>query len=302
MNNEQEERYQKALQLMTDEKWLAASSLLEDLINESPSDDVTKALVLALYRAKQYARAFVYFTEQPEVFTGDKGHARLAVYLLLHNQSYITARLFITDLPLDWQAEFEGLIAEAERTAEEKFQTTIQTALRSFYHLGDCPLSEQQERLGAARQLPLTEYLTGAQFLLRDPYAHQLIKAALVDTLRQLGIDRLMALRWLDGREYSINPAKLPAIEELPVVQDLHQALAARLANQNPSEYQLASQELQLQLMLLYPLIENKVIDADGWIDCLVGQIQGEKVSGQPAILATQRQLNQVIDDLGEKP
>lgn len=45
MNNEQEERYQKALQLMTDEKWLEASSLLEDLINEQPSDDVTKALV-----------------------------------------------------------------------------------------------------------------------------------------------------------------------------------------------------------------------------------------------------------------
>ena len=63
MNNEQEERYQKALQLMTDEKWLEASSLLEDLINEQPSDDVTKALVLALYRAKQYARAFVYFAE-----------------------------------------------------------------------------------------------------------------------------------------------------------------------------------------------------------------------------------------------
>ena len=173
MNNEQEERYQKALQLMTDEKWLEASSLLEDLINEQPSDDVTKALVLALYRAKQYARAFVYFAEQAEVFTGDKGHARLAVHLLLHNQSYIAARLFITDLPLDWQDEFETLIAEAEQTAEEKFQTTIQTALRSFYHLGDCPLNEQQERLGAARQLPLKEYLTGAQFLLRDPYAHQ---------------------------------------------------------------------------------------------------------------------------------
>ena len=200
MNNEQEERYQKALQLMTDEKWLEASSLLEDLIDEQPSDDVTKALVLALYRAKQYARAFVYFAEQAEVFTGDKGHARLAVHLLLHNQSYIAARLFITDLPLDWQDEFETLIAEAEQTAEEKFQTTIQTALRSFYHLGDCPLNEQQERLGAARQLPLKEYLTGAQFLLRDPYAHQLIKAVVVDTVRQLGGDQQMALGgWMHG-------------------------------------------------------------------------------------------------------
>lgn len=302
MNNEQEERYQKALQLMTDEKWLEASSLLEDLIDEQPSDDVTKALVLALYRAKQYARAFVYFAEQAEVFTGDKGHARLAVHLLLHNQSYIAARLFITDLPLDWQDEFETLIAEAEQTAEEKFQTTIQTALRSFYHLGDCPLNEQQERLGAARQLPLKEYLTGAQFLLRDPYAHQLIKAALVDTLRQLGVDQRMALRWLDAREYTINPAKLSAIEELPVVQELHRELADRLANHNPSEYQLAGQELQMQLMLLYPLIEEKVTDPAGWVNCLIGRIRGAASEAQPAILAVQRQLGQVIDDLGEKP
>lgn len=302
MNNEQEERYQKALQLMTDEKWLEASSILEELINEQASDDVTKALVLALYRAKQYARAFIYFTEQPEVFTADKGHARLAVHLLLHNQSFIAARLFITDLPLDWQTEFEQLIVKAERAAEKKYQTTIQTALRSFYHLGDCSLNEQQERLGAARRLPLKEYLTGAQFLLRDPYVHQLIKAAIVDTLRRLGADQGMVLRWLDDQEYPVNPAHLSAIEELEVVQSLHQELAGRLADQNPSEYQLASQELQLQLMLLYPLIEEKVTNPVSWIDCLIQQIQGDDPGAKTPFAAIQHRLSEVIDDLGEKP
>ena len=87
MNNEQEEQYQKALKLMTEEKWLKAASLLEDLLNQVPSDDVTKSLVLALYRGKQYARAFVYLVEQPAVFAAVQPNARLAGHRLLHKQS-----------------------------------------------------------------------------------------------------------------------------------------------------------------------------------------------------------------------
>ena len=57
-----------------------------------------------------------------------------------------------------------------------------------------------------------------------------------------------------------------------------------------------------MQLMLLYPLIEEKVTDPAGWVNCLIGRIRGAASEAQPAILAVQRQLGQVIDDLGEKP
>ena len=56
-----------------------------------------------------------------------------------------------------------------------------------------------------------------------------------------------------------------------------------------------------MQLMLLYPLIEEKVTDPAGWVDCLIGRIRGATSEAQPAILAVQRQLGRVIDDLGEK-
>lgn len=301
MNNEQEEQYQKALKLLTEEKWLKAASLLEDLLNQVPSDDVTKSLVLALYRGKQYARAFVYLVEQPAVFAADQSNARLAVHLLLHNQSYISVRLFIAGLPADWQRELIQLVEEGERDARQKFRTTIQTELRSFYHLGDCSLNEQQERLSEAQQLPLDEYLTGAQFLLRDPFTHQLIKASIVDTLRQIGIEKEMVIRWIDGEEYSFVPGDLLSIDDLELVQALRNELTNELGNHNPSELQLANQELQMQLMLLYPLINDQINDVKEWVRCLIMRIRGEKGKVNPKIMATQEQLTKIIDDLSEK-
>ncbi|MGM9892456.1 hypothetical protein [Limosilactobacillus sp.] len=301
MDEEQAKQYQKAQHLIAEKQWLAAAAILEELINKAPNDEVTKKLVWALYQAQQFARAFVYFVEQPAVFTSERQDAELAVRLLLHNQSYIAARLFINELPLAWQTPLLSLVVDSENQAREKYQTTLQTRLRSFYHLGDCSLAEQQERVSDAQQLPLQEYLTGAQFLLRDPFTHQLIKASLVDTLRQLGVDEQVTVRWLDGQEYQLVPADVLAIDEQPVVRELRARLAAELGNQNPSELQLANQELQMQLMILYPLIEQKITDATGWIQYLIARIRGEQVATNPAIEQLQGQLSKIIDDLSQK-
>lgn len=301
MDEEQAKQYQKAQHLIAEKRWLAAAAILEELINKAPNDEVTKKLVLALYQAQQFARAFVYFVEQPAVFTSERQDAELAVRLLLHNQSYIAARLFINELPLAWQTPLLSLVVDGENQAREKYQTTLQTRLRSFYHLGDCSLAEQQERVSDAQQLPLKEYLTGTQFLLRDPFTHQLIKASLVDTLRQLGVDEQVTVRWLDGQEYQLIPADVLAIDEQPVVRELRACLANELGNQNPSELQLANQELQMQLMILYPLIEQKITDVTAWIRYLIARIRGEQVATNPATEQLQDQLSKIIDDLSQK-
>lgn len=301
MNNEQEEQYQKALKLMADEKWLEAGALLEELLNEVPSDEVTKSLVYSLYQGEQYARAFVYLVEQPAVFATDQQNARLAVRLLLRNQSFISARLFISELPVKWREDLLHLVETGEQEMREKFQTTVQTGLRSFYHLGDCSLNEQQERLSTAQQLPLAEYLTGAQFLLRDPFTHQLIKASIVDTLRQVGVKKSLIIRWIDGEEYPFVPAGLLAIDDLELVHALRSELVNQLANQNPSELQLANQELQMQLMLLYPLINNKITNVKQWVDCLISRIHGDEGKNNSSIVELQERLTAIIDDLSEK-
>lgn len=301
MNDEQKNNYQQALELMTQHKWLDAAVILEDLINELPDDEVIKNLVLSLYQAKQYARAFVYFSEQPGIFATDRADAQLAVHLLLQNQSYMSARQFIVGLPVQWQDDLLERVKTAEKFAHEKYQTTIQTLLRSFYHLGDCPLGEQQERLRDAQQLPLADYLTGAQFLLRDPFTHQLIKAAIIDTLRQIVVDKDLTIQWLDGEEYQVNPSQLLAIDDLEIVKELREELAARVEHQDPTQFQLASQELQMQLMLLYPLITAKITAPGDWITCLLARIRGQKVTGLPAIGALQDRLTKIIDDLTEK-
>lgn len=301
MDKGQSEKYQQALQLMAEEKWLDSAVILEDLINESPNDDVNRHLVRALYEAKQYQRAFVYFVEQPLAFTETYSEACLGVQLMLHNQSYMAARQFIVELPTAWQGPLRRDVSEAEMAADQKYRVTIQTLLRSFYHLGDCSLSEQQERLSEAQQLPLNDYLTGAQFLLRDPFTHELIKASIIDTLRQATVNKELTLQWIDKQDYQINPSQLQAIDDLPVVKELRQELNRRLGSKNPTQFQLASQELRLQLMLLYPLIEEKVTSPGEWIDYLIDKISGKKEDKKNPVGPLQDTLTEIIDDLSEK-
>ena len=301
MNKEQSEKYQKALHLMTEEKWLDGATLLEDLINELPNDDVSRHLVRAFYEARQYQRAFVYFIEQPLAFTETFNEARLAVRLMLHNQSYMAARQFIVELPTTWQNTLRRDVEETEMVAGQKYRATIHTLLRSFYHLGDCSLSEQQERLSEAQQLPLNDYLIGAQFLLRDPFTHELIKASIIDTLRQAAVNKVVTLRWIDKRDYQINPSRLQAIDDLLTVKELRQELNRRLGSKNPTQFQLASQELQLQLMILYPLIDEKITSPAEWIDYLIDTISGNEEGEKTPLARLQDSLTKIIDDLSEK-
>ncbi|MBB1078595.1 hypothetical protein H5S09_04715 [Limosilactobacillus sp. STM2_1] len=300
MNEAQQDKYLQAQKLIAAEKWQEASDILEELINNVEDSEVGRLTIISLYHAKQYTRACTYLLEYLEVMFDSLSDAQIALNILVQNELFILARQIINSLS-QWQNELMPLVVTGEEKSRKEYQETLQVRLRDFYHLGDYSLSEQQTRLQAAFKLPLDEFITGAKFLLRDPYTHPLVKSSLIEILCKLHVKDPVTIYWLDKKEYTLIPDDLMPLNALPIVSKGKQLISEKCGNQNPQTEQMATQEFQLQVMFLYPRVGEVIIDVNQWIDILIARIEGEKIKENSVIKQWQGRLGKMIDELIEK-
>lgn len=283
--------YQKALELMGDQRWSEASALLEDLVAQKPEPEYVRSLVSSLSHDHQYMRAMDYLASDPTTFYHSLDWSKLAVTVFLASRYFISARLFVSGGPEKWRKKLTMTIATAEQVAEKEYTETIRQGLRRFYHLGDATVQNQQMRLREAYQLPLVTFLTGVKFVLRDPFVHSLVRANIIEVLRELKISESLTYYWLDKQEYQVIPAELPELENILAVKKVEQRLQERLANDNPSLYKAALQQLNLQLLFLMPRISKVITQPIQWADYLIATLNGQTLAGVPEEISSWQQL-----------
>ncbi|MFR0772025.1 MAG: hypothetical protein ACLSH6_10130 [Limosilactobacillus pontis] len=278
MNEQQVKRYRQAMELIRQEKWGAAAEVLNALAEETADPAVARQLVRALAADHQYVQALSNVLEAPDRFGNDVESAKLAVRLLVQNQRFMLARLFIADCSAEWQSDLMVIVVDGEHTAQIKYHQTIHQRLKDFYHLGDGSLMEQRQRLMEAYDLPLTSFLLGTRFVLRDPFAHYLIKADIIESLRRIEADVQLSYLWIDNQEYQVNPAKLVDQDELTAIKAVRQAITEQLGDTDAIRYQMANQQLDLQLMFLYPRAGQVITDPDKWARVLMATLDGQQL------------------------
>ncbi|MBB1095305.1 hypothetical protein LTY36_00555 [Limosilactobacillus agrestis] len=300
MNETQQDQYLQAQKLIAEEKWQEASDILEDLISDVDDSEIGRLTIIALYHSQQYIRACTYLFEYLEVMFDSFSDAQIAITILCQNELFVLAREVISSLS-QWQEDLLPIVVRGEEKSRLDYQETLQTRLRDFYHLGDYSLQEQQSRLQAAFKLPLNEFVTGAKFLLRDPYTHPLVKSSLVELLSKLQVTDPVTIYWLDKNEYTIVPADIEPLNLLPIVSEGKKLIAEKCGNQNPQTEKMAIQEFQLQAMFLYPRVNQIIKDIDEWTDVLIARIEGKKVVTDTFSSTWQERLSKEIDELIEK-
>lgn len=300
MNEAQQDKYLQAKKLVDEEQWQDASEILEELVTEVDDSEVGRLTIIALYHTQQFTRACTYLFEYLEVMFDDFTDAQIAISILVQNELFILARQVISSLS-QWQDELLSLVVAGEEKSQQEYQETLQARLRDFYHLGDYSLTEQQSRLQAAFKLPLNEFITGSKFLLRDPYTHPLVKSSLVELLCKLQVNDPVTIYWLDKTEYTVIPADLLPLNGLPIVAEGKRLISIKCGNQNPQTERLANQEFQLQVMFLYPRVEQTIVDIDEWINILIGRIEGKTIEEKSDAAKWQSRLGEQIDELMEK-
>lgn len=300
MDERQKRQFRRAMVLIRQQKWQAASNILGNLLAITNTPVIVKKQVLVLVHLHQYVQAQNLVFDQPTLFLGTQVDAKLALQVLLANQHFIKARLFITGAPQTWQTELKQLITDSEQAAELKYQATIKQTLQQFYHLGDGNIRQQRERLDNAYNLPLNDFLLGTRFVLRDPFVQPLIKSDILEKLRAIGVATSVTYLWLDNHEYQVIPAQLKASDDLPIVHAVRRTLRKRLANQDIMRYQLASQQFNLQIMFLFPRITTVITDPQRWVAVLLATIDGQKIPTTDQAVKWQQLITTRINELAQ--
>ncbi|MDD6432475.1 MAG: hypothetical protein PUF79_05045 [Lactobacillaceae bacterium] len=300
MNQGQTKRYQQAEKLIKQGKWGPAGDILDPLVTETADPAATRQLVRVLYKDHQYVQALSNVLDEPELFYQNEEFAGLAVKIMVQNQRFMLARLFVANGPMDWQQDLGTFIQDGEQITQTKYHQTIQQRLKTFYHLGDGNLMEQRQRLDEAYALPLDSFILGTKFVLRDPFVHYLIKADIIESLRKLGVDTQLDYLWIDDQEYQVNPAELPAQDDVPAVKTVRQIIQERLGDQDAISFQMANQQFDLQLMFLFPRAANVITDPTEWANVLLATLNGHEISDNTTAGRWQQRLMTLISTLAQ--
>lgn len=289
MNPEQTEQFNRAKKLFTENKWRDAATILFDLQNEVDDEQLTEWATRALYNSKQYKLAYQVATQNPQVFSND---VKFLVQVGLKAQHFVSTRTMILRQPEEVITELLPLVQQAESDYRQEFKTTIQNQLRTFYHLGDYPLEEQRKRL-------LADFMVGAKFLLRDPFTQQFVKADILNILQQLKCQEEITMLCIDQKEHLIIPNNLPTAYQNSVIVKCQQILSKRLGQTDPQILRALQIQLDLQVILLNPLIDEAITDPEQWVDVMYKRATTGEYSGKnEQIIHWQKRLNQFIDKL----
>lgn len=296
MNAKQQTEFQKAQQLAKNNKWRDAAAIFLDLRDQVDDDLLNIWAARALYCSEQYKLAYQVAIQSPEAFTGER---ELLVKIGLKAQHFISTRALVLRQPATEIEKLLPMVEGAEVEYGQQFKTSVQDRLRSFYHLGDYPLVEQRKRLMAADQLPLSAFLTGAKFLLRDPFTQQLVKSDILNILQQVQIREQITMLCIDDQEHEVVPAELATAYLNPVIKKCQSILVDQFEQSDPQILRALRMQLDLQAILLNPLIKEIITDPQEWIAVMVKRATtGEYFGKNEHIIQWQQKLNQFIDKL----
>lgn len=292
----------RADQLLKKQQWRDALSILQRLEDNDygeGNDILLPRLAQALNGCKRYQQSFDYIADNADSFLTDKEKASIWLTAALGAGEFIPARLYIQQCQKAWQGDFLQQIENAEDLAHQTSTNSIQSELKTFYHLGDKPVTEQSKYIADGMRLPLSDFVTGSKFLLRDPFTNAFIRSNLIEYLNQLGVNEKIKYLWVDQKEYEVNPAKINDLGKEPILLKTQQELKERLAHDPVQQVHMAGQ-LSMQAMLLYPRLNKIIDDPKAWVDGLLAS-DDQSNPAPTSVRKWQKKLNREIESLEDK-
>lgn len=295
LTKEQKHEIELAKKEIADKKPHQAIKRLAALDQQIDKPELRYLYAQALMLAKQFTKSWRLLDNDHNFYLQHPEKQNFYLDVMLKNQLFITARLFAKEAHAN---PMLNKIEAAEVNADHSESATIASRERNFYHLGDTPLRVQQERFEEAAKLPLANYLKAAQFVIRDPYVHPLLRSSVIQDLANLKIDQGMTFYWIDEKEHEVNPAKLQPLDEIPVVEDIIKRIQQKYGQDDPLSYQSFIQQFHLQLILLYPRIEETIVDEDAWLKVLTSYSTTDNSETIKTAYAWQMKLMKIIQKL----
>lgn len=298
MNEEQIKIAHEAEKFEHNQDWTRAADCWNDLSEQVDDLQITFKAARTLYLAKRFQEAYHAVLHFPDSAI-DEHNGLLIINIYLAVNHYISGRMIINQLPTTIRPQAKTLVKNAETEYRQKFHLTIHNQLRTFYHLGDCSLAEQQQRLASADQLPLPDFMVGCQFLLRDPFTNPFVRSELLNILQRLRWEREVVMLTIDDEEHHIVPANCPSAYQATAIKQCRNIIERQFTNTNPQLLKTLNQQLDLQAILLVPIANQIIQQPDKWVQVLKSLMLGEQMPTNSAgEQQWQRKINQIIEKI----
>lgn len=278
-----------------------AAELFAAVYQEEQSLALNRQLVLALQADEQYQLAREYASDFLSDYAQHENLFLLYFNLLLQTQNFVFAQQWA----MQRQGERDRLelledIRAKEKQAEDQQSQTLKTIAQQFYHLSDENLSAQQERYQQAFHLPVATFITGAKFLLVDPFSTPLMRATLLADLQQLAVKEAVQYQWLDGQRYQVNLTEIASAFADDRFVAMMAALDEQVGQEDPVAYQALFDQIRLETMLIFPRLAESVVDPVAWIEADVAAFyQEDDVTESAEQQAIHGQVHQALLQLG---
>lgn len=162
----------------------------------------------------------------------------------------------------------ENSLKEERHYSKKEQQKNEKEIIQRGYAIAEAPLIEQMQILKETDKLNFDDQIHTLEVIATNPMTSQLIRSSALLLLSQYDVAQSTGkinFLWFEEKK-SICLKEIHSLEENKTIQLLHEKLEERLG-ENPSLHQIISQELDIQILQLYPYIEDVITLPELWID-----------------------------------
>lgn len=268
--------------------------------------NVNALYVSILVQLERYQEALEVAEDFEPMYKNDIQQNALYLFLLIKNQRFVTAESYLKEatekerLPTEKIVQLESLLKEEIILKEKQHQADMDELQKRLFSLAELGLEEQLKVVEEAVHLNQSELVTAIPFVMDNPFVNQIVKSFYLQTLISKNIDYDFQFTTC-GIEEDINPSKLTAFNEHPIILAVNERLDQSL-EKNPSLLMAIKPELNFNLLKVFPYLETVIENANEWVNLSIQfyATEYEKPHINPSLSGREKRMVDWIKKLSE--
>jgi hypothetical protein len=260
--------YNNIKEAIDSKNYFYAADLSRKYLANGKDVHVLVIMVLSLYKINRFSEAQQAIMDDPNAFTGSLTDFMLMINVLLHNQEFIKSREMVyafNGINMDYFSCGMQAIKKSENEVRQHDKNDIQKRARQYYNLSaKKTLFAQKKIFLMGQRLPYEIFVEYSQFVLLDPFVHQVVKSEIVDTLRKINYRGKIPIYWINRKNETIDFLHLPSLESMKSYQYLIRRVRHDFSD-NPEKMSLIYNYFYHQSMIMYPFNDRVIKDCENW-------------------------------------
>lgn len=273
--------FEQAVESIERNDFEAALENIEKVYANDKSNGVNHFYTLVLYTLDRFEEALEIANEQKNFYYQNEKHTVLYTNLLIKNQLFLEAEVLIQEhienIHSIYHAEWQNLEKELNLERElvnYELEMQKKTTKRELGELENYSPMKQSEIIGNARDLELKELQEFARLIFFNPHTTGVTKRAFLELLVEKQDPNTYLFPWFDQQK-EVVPRELEVFEHSPIVEVVDQIIEQKL-HKYPSLFEIVKVEVINDLLMLYPFMEEVILDIDYWVGVYIDYFDAE--------------------------